>query len=55
MQTVKDWIEDQISFDLEIKKNIFLQFDLFYWDIGIFHSSNSIQYYLGPFSITKQY
>ncbi len=54
-QKIKDWFESQLMFDLEIKRNIFLQFDLLYWDFGVFHGPNSIQYYFGPFSLTKQY
>lgn len=51
----KEWVEDQVQFDIEIFYNWFLFFDLFDWGIGIYHGRNSIEVVFGPFSITKQY
>jgi hypothetical protein len=51
----KEWLEDQIHFDIEPIHNWFLAFDLFNWHLGIFHGPNSIEVCIGPFSVTKQY
>jgi hypothetical protein len=53
--TFKEWLSDQVHFDIEVAYNWFIAFDILYWQFGIFHGPNSIEVAIGPFSITKQY
>lgn len=55
MISFKDWISDQLQFDIEFRHNWFLAFDFFYWQLGIFHGPSSLEVVIGPFSLTKQY
>lgn len=55
MPKILEFLEDQCQFDIEIFKDHFLAFDIFFWQLGVFHGPNSIEVAIGPFSFTKQY